>query len=53
MMVITITTLVQLYSYNYMENDPNLIKFISYLSAFSGTMLLLVNASDMVIFFFG
>lgn len=50
-MMITVSTVsfcVHLYSLGYMQADPHLPRFLSYLSLFTGSMLLLVTASDFV-----
>jgi NADH:ubiquinone oxidoreductase subunit 5 (subunit L)/multisubunit Na+/H+ antiporter MnhA subunit len=45
-----ISTLVHLYSSEYMENDPHLTRFMSYLSFFTFFMLMLVTAGSFVRF---
>lgn len=50
-MMVTVTTVsfcVHIYSLGYMQNDPHLPRFMSYLSLFTGGMLLLVAASDLI-----
>lgn len=48
-----ISALVHLYSYNYMKEDPNFIKFISYLSLFTFFMLVLVTGNNLIQMFIG
>lgn len=48
-----ISMLVHLYSLEYMENDPHLIRFMSYLSLFTFFMLILVTANNFVQMFVG
>ena len=46
-MMVTVTLVsfcVHIYSLGYMQNDPHLPRFMSYLSLFTGGMLLLVSA---------
>ena len=50
-MMVTVTLVsfcVHIYSLGYMQNDPHLPRFMSYLSLFTGGMLLLVSASDFI-----
>lgn len=48
-----ISFLVHLYSLDYMKEDPNIIKFLSYLSLFTFFMLLLVLSDNFIQLFFG
>lgn len=48
-----ISTLVHLYSTEYMENDPHLPRFMSYLSLFTFFMLILVTAGNFLQMFIG
>jgi proton-translocating NADH-quinone oxidoreductase chain L len=48
-----ISTLVHLYSIEYMENDPHLPRFMSYLSLFTFFMLVLVTANNFLQMFVG
>ena len=48
-----ISTLVHLYSTEYMENDPHLARFMSYLSLFTFFMLILVTANNFLQMFVG
>lgn len=55
-MIVVITwvsTLVHLYSISYMEHDPHLPRFMSYLSLFTFCMLMLVTADNFIQLFFG
>jgi len=49
--VILIASMVNLFSVYYMANDPNIIRFFSYLGLFTFCMLLLVTAIDLMQFF--
>ncbi|HEU5482358.1 MAG TPA: NADH-quinone oxidoreductase subunit L [Sphingomicrobium sp.] len=51
--VTTVSSLVHLYSWGYMEEDPSQPRFFSYLSLFSFAMLMLVTADSLVQMFFG
>jgi proton-translocating NADH-quinone oxidoreductase chain L len=48
-----ISTLVHLYSVEYMENDPHLSRFMSYLSLFTFLMLILITADNFLQMFVG
>ena len=48
-----ISSFVHLYSTEYMNGDPHLSRFMSYLSLFTGFMLLLVTADNLLVMFFG
>ena len=48
-----ISSLVHLYSSEYMNGDPHQARFMSYLSLFTGFMLFLVTADNFVVMFFG
>jgi proton-translocating NADH-quinone oxidoreductase chain L len=48
-----ISSLVHLYSTEYMENDPHLQRFMSYLSLFTFFMLILVTANNFLQMFVG
>ena len=52
-LITTVSAVVHLYSFGYMENDRNLHKFLSYLSLFSFAMLMLVCADNFLQLFFG
>ena len=51
--VTSISTLVHLYSLEYMASDPHLIRFMSYLSLFTFFMLILVTANNLLQMFVG
>ena len=51
--VTSVSTLVHLYSISYMDGDPHLPRFMSYLSIFTFFMLSLVTADNFVQMFFG
>lgn len=51
--VLTVSTLVHLYSTEYMSEDPHLPRFISYLSLFTFFMLLLITSENLVSLFLG
>lgn len=54
MAVITsVSGLVHLYSWGYMEEDPHRARFFAYLSLFTFTMLMLVTADNFIQLFFG
>jgi NADH-ubiquinone oxidoreductase chain 5 len=48
-----ISTLVHLYSIEYMSQDPHLSRFMSYLSLFTFFMLLLITADNLIQMFIG
>jgi NADH-quinone oxidoreductase subunit L len=51
--VTTVSSLVHLYSWGYMEEDPSQPRFFAYLSLFSFAMLMLVTADSLLQMFFG
>lgn len=51
--VLTVSTLVHLYSTEYMGEDPHVSRFISYLSLFTFFMLLLITSDNFVNLFLG
>ncbi|HSQ99150.1 MAG TPA: NADH-quinone oxidoreductase subunit L [Sphingomicrobium sp.] len=51
--VTTVSSLVHLYSWGYMDEDPSQPRFFAYLSLFSFAMLMLVTADSLVQMFFG
>lgn len=56
LMIITINTvslLVHIYSIGYMSHDNSIPRFMSYLSLFTWTMLILVSSSNLLQLFFG
>ena len=48
-----VSTLVHLYSIEYMSHDPHLPRFMSYLSLFTFFMLILVTADNFILMFLG
>jgi len=48
-----ISTLVHIYSTSYMSHDPHQARFMSYLSLFTFSMLMLITADNFVQLFFG
>lgn len=53
LVVLTVSTLVHIYSTEYMSEDPHVARFVSYLSLFTFFMLLLVTANNFVGLFLG
>jgi len=53
LVVLSVSTLVHLYSTEYMSEDPHTARFISYLSLFTFFMLILVTANNFVSLFLG
>jgi len=51
--VTSVSALVHLYSWGYMEEDPDQPRFFAYLSLFTFAMLMLVTADNIVQMFFG
>ena len=51
--ITTVSALAHLYSWGYMEEDPDQPRFFSYLSLFTFAMLMLVTADNLVQMFFG
>jgi proton-translocating NADH-quinone oxidoreductase chain L len=51
--VTTVSTIVHLYSIGYMESDPHIPRFFSYLSLFTFFMIILVTADNLVQMFVG
>ena len=51
--VTSVSSLVHLYSWGYMADDPHRARFFSYLSLFTFAMLALVTADDFLQLFFG
>jgi NADH-ubiquinone oxidoreductase chain 5 len=50
--ILIISGIVHIYSFNYLEKDPHHIRFLSYLALFTFFMLLLVVSENFIIFFF-
>lgn len=53
MIVTLVSTVVHIYSIGYMAEDPNLPRFMSYLSLFTFFMLMLVSSDNFLQLFFG
>jgi NADH:ubiquinone oxidoreductase subunit 5 (subunit L)/multisubunit Na+/H+ antiporter MnhA subunit len=53
LVVTSVSSLVHLYSTDYMSDDPHLVRFLGYLSLFTFFMLLLVTADNFLIMFLG
>lgn len=51
--IIFISTLVQIFSINYMKIDPHINRFIAYLNLFTLFMLILVSSSNLIQLFLG
>jgi len=51
--VTTVSALVHLYSWGYMDEDPDQPRFFAYLSLFTFAMLMLVTANNLIQLFFG
>ncbi|OYU73917.1 MAG: NADH-quinone oxidoreductase subunit L, partial [Alphaproteobacteria bacterium PA3] len=51
--VTSVSSLVHLYSWGYMSEDPSQPRFFAYLSLFTFAMLMLVTADSLVQMFFG
>ncbi|TNE32500.1 MAG: NADH-quinone oxidoreductase subunit L, partial [Alphaproteobacteria bacterium] len=51
--ITTVSALVHLYSWGYMDQDPDQPRFFAYLSLFTFAMLMLVTADNLVQMFFG
>ena len=51
--VTSVSSLVHLYSTEYMNGDPHLPRFMSYLSLFTFFMLVLVTSSNLLTLFIG
>lgn len=51
--ITSVSSLVHVYSVSYMEQDPHLPRFMSYLSIFTFFMLMLVTADNLLQMFFG
>nr|YP_009659004.1 NADH dehydrogenase subunit 5 [Synchytrium microbalum]QCQ69002.1 NADH dehydrogenase subunit 5 [Synchytrium microbalum] len=51
--VLYISSLVQIYSLGYMDGDPHLSRFFSYLSLFSFFMLILITGENLLVLFLG
>lgn len=51
LLLIIVSSIIHIYSFYYMENDPNLIKFVSYLSFFTFSMILLSLSENLFLIF--
>ena len=51
--ITTVSALVHIYSWGYMDEDPDQPRFFAYLSLFTFAMLMLVTADNLVQMFFG
>jgi len=51
--VLIVSILVHLYSVGYMGEDPHQQRFFSYISLFTGLMLILVTANNFLVMFVG
>jgi len=51
--ITSISLMVQFYSFEYMYNDPYILKFFSFLSLFSFCMLIMVSADNLLQLFLG
>ncbi len=51
--VTTVSAVVHLYSWGYMEDDPDQPRFFAYLSLFTFAMLMLVTSDNLIQMFFG
>lgn len=51
--VLVVSLLVHLYSVGYMSEDPHQQRFFSYISLFTGLMLVLVTGNNFVVMFVG
>jgi proton-translocating NADH-quinone oxidoreductase chain L len=51
--VIIISSLVHIYSFDYMKDDPHFNRFISFLSLFTFFMLILLTANNFILMFIG
>jgi len=51
--VFFVSSLVHLYSLEYMSDDPHIIRFISYLSLFTFFMAILLSAGNLIQMFLG
>ncbi len=51
--ITSVSALVHLYSWGYMDEDPDQSRFFAYLSLFTFAMLMLVTANNLVQMFFG
>lgn len=53
LLIITVSTLVHIFSLNYMAGEPHLSRFLGYLGLFTFFMLILVTSPNLVQLFIG
>jgi len=53
LMILLVFLTVIFFSFQYMQFDPNLLRFLAYLSLFAGFMLSLVTAGNFLVLFLG
>jgi NADH:ubiquinone oxidoreductase subunit 5 (subunit L)/multisubunit Na+/H+ antiporter MnhA subunit len=53
LIILIISLIIHLYSFNYLSKDEQVIRFIFYLSLFSIFMLILSTASNLITIFIG
>lgn len=53
LLVLTISCFVHVYSITYLDRDPHLVRFLSYLSLFTSFMLFMVCSLNLLVFFIG
>jgi len=53
LLIIGVSSLVHIYSLSYMEGDPHIGRFMSYLSLFTTFMLILVTSPNLIQLFIG
>ena len=53
LIVVTVASLVHVYSFSYMYTDPGFTRFISYISLFTGFMLVLISSENLIVLFLG
>lgn len=53
LVVCFVSTIVHVYSLDYMKSDPHKSRFVSYLSLFTFFMLVLVSSDNLLVLFFG
>lgn len=53
LVVTTVSALVHIYSTSYLEGDPHLPRFMSYLSLFTFLMVVLVTSDNLLQLFIG
>jgi NADH-ubiquinone oxidoreductase chain 5 len=51
--VLIVSVLVHLYSVGYMGEDPHQQRFFSYISLFTGLMLILITSNNFLVMFVG